>query len=358
MPKDLGSSSLSLQRPYPPSWFDRMDARVSRLAAPRMAYYLGLSVLLLLATTAVQWWAGGLALGRVNSFHAWLALQDGLILWFMGYLDRWAGQAMDRVRPVFVSSADDFDDLQYRLTTVAARPVLIASLLGGAFAFLPFYLISRQVQGGLVAPIGVSADPWTVRITLILLVMAWCCLGALIAHSIHQLQVISQVYARHVRIDLFELSPLYAFSGVTMRTSIGLLVINYLWFATSPGLLRQPISIAIAVILALLATATFFAPLLGIHGRLVAEKQRQQAEVGHRVQATVDALFQDMDTGRTERVSTQREQLTALDLHARTLERIPTWPWQPDAVRLLLTALLLPLAIFVIQLIVQRALPR
>jgi hypothetical protein len=38
------------------------------------------------------------------------------------------------------------------------------------------------------------------------------------------------------------------------------------------------------------------------------------------------------------------------------LERIPTWPWRPETLRLLITALVLPLGLWLAQFILQRLL--
>jgi hypothetical protein len=43
----------------------------------------------------------------------------------------------------------------------------------------------------------------------------------------------------------------------------------------------------------------------------------------------------------------------ALELEHVALSRIPTWPWEPETLRLLATALLLPLVLLVAQVAVQ-----
>jgi hypothetical protein len=46
--------------------------------------------------------------------------------------------------------------------------------------------------------------------------------------------------------------------------------------------------------------------------------------------------------------------LESLMLERKLLEAIPTWPWQPNTLRGLLTAFFLPLILFVGQLVIER----
>ena len=45
--------------------------------------------------------------------------------------------------------------------------------------------------------------------------------------------------------------------------------------------------------------------------------------------------------------------IASLEIEQKALSRIPTWPWQPETVRLLATALLLPLVLLLAQVILQ-----
>jgi hypothetical protein len=50
-----------------------------------------------------------------------------------------------------------------------------------------------------------------------------------------------------------------------------------------------------------------------------------------------------------------RDAMTSLEIERSALTRIPTWPWQPETLRGLITALLLPVAVLLIQFVLQRA---
>src|SRR5689334_8642267 len=62
---------------------------------------------------------------------------------------------------------------------------------------------------------------------------------------------------REVRVSLFRLGPFNAYSSLTARTTLGLVALNYAWFATDPTTMSQPISLGITVLLALVDEAFF-----------------------------------------------------------------------------------------------------
>jgi len=49
-----------------------------------------------------------------------------------------------------------------------------------------------------------------------------------------------------------------------------------------------------------------------------------------------------------------QEGIASLDLERATLNKIPTWPWEPGSIRGVVAALLLPLGIWLIQNLLTR----
>jgi hypothetical protein len=333
-----------------------LAAWVERRRIPPGLFYLGLGTILFAGEVTIQWLTGDVAVGVINTFQVWLAYEVGLLLWLMHYLDRAATRALEKLRPTLRVDEGTYQSLYYQLSTLPAQWTLLASIAGACYALLPFTIISSSVQDGIVPATQVIAQPWPLRVTVTLLILNWWCLGAFIFHTIHQLRLISRIYNEYVQLNLTNIGPLYAFSGVTARTSIALILLNYLWYASSPGLLTQPIIIVVGIVMALFAATTFILPLLGLHRRMAEEKERLLSENGQRIQDVVLELYRDMDARDLGRLSALKDALTALDLHRQRLERIPTWPWEPELFRLLLTTLLLPLAIYILQLVIQRLL--
>jgi hypothetical protein len=173
--------------------------------------------------------------------------------------------------------------------------------------------------------------------------------GTLVFHTIHQLRLISRVYASQTRLNLYRLQPLYAFSVPAGLTSAGLVLYTYAWFGTAPALLSQPIGRVLGVFFVVVAATTFAWPLLGIHRRLVAEKKRLLAESSQRFEATVAELHQRVDRGRLKAMDDLNKTLSSLEIEQAALRRVPTWPWEPGTLRGIIAAVLLPVFIWTIQ---------
>jgi hypothetical protein len=139
-------------------------------------------------------------------------------------------------------------------------------------------------------------------------------------------------------------------------TAIGIILYIYLWFATSASGTATigPVEVGLSVSFAAVASATFTLPLLGAHRRLVEEKDRRLAEASSRFEAAITELHRQLDRGRLLQMDPLNKAVATLEIEQNVLRRIPTWPWQPGAVRGLLAALFLPVAVWAIQLFLGR----
>jgi hypothetical protein len=73
-------------------------------------------------------------------------------------------------------------------------------------------------------------------------------------------------------------------------------------------------------------------------------------------QTATGALYREVDAGNWENSIRLKDALTGLENDRNLLQKIPTWPWQPETLRGLLTALLLPVVAFLIHFVLQRLL--
>jgi hypothetical protein len=180
--------------------------------------------------------------------------------------------------------------------------------------------------------------------------------GALLYHTIHQMKLINHIYSEHTSIDLFKLRPLYAFSSLAALTVVGLAIPTYGWTALVPPE-SNPLGIGISVgsvlLITALAVAAFLWPLLGIHRLLREEKGRLMDECAERLEAAIAELHRLMDSGDLEGIDRLNLAMASLVMERDALDAIPTWPWQPETPRLLITALALPLGLWIIQYVLQ-----
>ena len=360
----IGTSTF--RPPYPPSWFDRLTARVDRLPGPPWGFYAILAVGLALSISAVQWREGAYSAGTFNPGHVWIGVSLAYLLGLMHYLDRAASSAIASFRPLLsstdtasraaVQEQSTFDTLSYQLATLPPRPALLATIAGAAVASIWFAI---DVASGTIPPYlaGTAGTALSTASIMIVFIPGNGLAGLLVYHTIHQLVHVSRIYTKHARIDIYHLQPLYALSLPGAFTALGLIAFVYVLSAITPTTAAaNPVVIGLSLVFAVIAGATFALPLLGAHRRLVAEKKVSLAEVSSRFKATTVELHRQLDRGRLVQMDHLNKALASLQIEQDLLHKIPTWPWEPGAVRAVVGALLLPLAVWAIELVLARLL--
>jgi hypothetical protein len=96
-------------------------------------------------------------------------------------------------------------------------------------------------------------------------------------------------------------------------------------------------------------TSLFLAPLRGMHARLVRMKVDLQEASEDRIKALLATLHADIDAMNLARADGLQKSLTSLLQERDILARLPTWPWSTGTLRGFLSALLLPIVLFLIQ---------
>ncbi|HXF62992.1 MAG TPA: hypothetical protein VNK95_15310 [Caldilineaceae bacterium] len=346
-----GQPAAIRRRPYPPSWVNRLVAWVERLPGPPWPIYWSVALFLIALHMVINWADGIGAVSTFKPFHIVAAGGGVYYLALIHYLDRTATTVLDRFRPALELREGDYDEMRYRLTTLPAREARYTTYLGVAMGLVEMIAIAQGLfLPGLNAFISPAATAFVAAIgvfgTLMMVLFAY--------HTLHQLRVINQIFTRHTRIDLFALGPLYAFSHLTARTAVGWLLITYAWVATEPRVEGDLVALGNAVVVASLGLAAFVWPLLGIHRLLAAEKERAIAAVTYRLKLSYEGLNRRVDEGRFEETASLSEAANGLQGELAYLEKIPTWPWQPETVRGVLTAVVLPILLWLVTTLLER----
>lgn len=352
----MNQNSLSAAEPippYPPSWLDRLTTWVAHLSMPAPTCYalaalaaVGLFVL----NDALH---GQGLLYALRPFHIVVAVELIYAIALVDFLDREAARALAGIKPLLDCGPTDFDALRYRLTTIPARGALLAGLAGmsaGLVAVLVERIAAPRAFAMFILP-GISRyfiEVW--------LVLTWFVFGSLFYHTYHQLRLISRIYTDHTRIDLDQYSPLFNFSRVSALTAIGLLALPYAWYATVPGLIREPIGIVFGALFPIFAIVSFISPLVGVHHLLVEAKERALAENAQALKVARLALYQRANAREIGGASELHDMLAALRSERDALERISTWPWQHETPRSVVAVLILPLLLWLIQWVLARLL--
>jgi hypothetical protein len=277
---------------------------------------------------------------------------SGAITFFLAlihYLDQRAVAALATLRPALKSSEEEYPRLEFQLSRLPAGSTLLASLIT-----LTIILLTEMV-GAPYRPDILNAYPVSSNLFRFLYLFGWWVFGAFLYHTLHQLRWINRIYTQYTQVNLFRMKPLYAFPNLTAVTAASLTVITYGWRAIAPGAASDdPISLAVMLVILVLAGASFLWPQLGIHSLQVAEKDRLLEEANQRLEATILKLHERVDAGELDKIGELNTTLSTLEMELSALKRIPTWPWQPETVRWLITALVLPLGLWILQIVLQR----
>ncbi|MEO8285750.1 MAG: hypothetical protein ABI670_04895 [Chloroflexota bacterium] len=354
---------------YSPSWVDRVTDWVRKLPVPYWLVYLMPALLLFIITTIIKWEDGSYAaeyaagnkdgLFRIGSvyiypFHAVPELVAFYALALMQYLDDVARRALASFRPAMRVDEAQYKNLQYQLTNLPSRPTLLASMVGALFAIAMLALISLYARD-FAARLLLFTSPAATVIESGLFILLWWIWGAFVYHTFRQLRLVSHIYTTYTHTDLFNMEPLYAFSWLTARTAIGAVVATYVFILAAPGLMENILTLGIMLFNFIFAVVAFAWPLLGIHRLLESAKHKRIYAAAQRFEVLVAELHRRTDAGEFGNLAEIKEGLEALASERAVLDKVYTWPWQRETVSGLSTALLLPIILWFITRLLDKA---
>lgn len=260
-------------------------------------------------------------------------------------LDGLASHALAGVRPILRATGPEFAVMHRELTVAPARPAWIITVAAivvtiGGFIAAP---LDSGLEGYTVPALAIRTV-WESGITAIFLI--------LIYHTIRQLRLIGAINDRIVGIDLFDQAPLYALSRLTSTTAIGFIVLllpSLFLLPSTADVSYVIISVAWYSFAVLIAGAAFLLPLRGVHERLVNSKRSLQSEVGRRLSATLVQIHDGVDAQDSNATQAAHQALATLMAERELVNRVPTWPWSVSALTGFLSAVLLPIVLFLVQ---------
>lgn len=349
-----GVGAPATEAEYRAGWSDKTQALVERFAAPSWLVYLAAALVVGAVVTAIKWADGSYPVGTLFALHLLPAFTLFYGLGLMHYLDRWAVAALAAFAPALNATQFEREVLEYRLSTLPAGKALVAGIVGAAFGAVVYGSIDPT--GELANQLLVFTSPAARVVEIVVPVLMWAVLGTLIYHTVHQLRVVSDIYTRCTTVNVFHLDPLYALSRLAARTAFGILILAYAWFFVQPRSQELILSWPYTVGFSALAVFTFLWPLLGIHAILVREKQKVQFEASSRLEAAIRSLHAEADANNLAAMDGLNKLMSSLALEQAAIDRISTWPWQRETPRLVATAVLTPLIVYMGQLVLAAVL--
>jgi hypothetical protein len=353
------SSASPFVPPYPPSWVDRFTDWVERLPIPWWSFYLVVALLLEVIQATILWRDGIYATHGVQFFQFFFPINYVLAIFLMHAFDRRAITALKRFRPTLRPDALPYPRLQYELTTLPARPTIVAGLVGLAFGAISVAVGQVGLQD--YPMFGLNASPTALAFMLATFIPTLWFWFTLIYHTIHQMRTVSRIYTRQTQVDLHRLQPVYALAGLTALTALGFAIYTYPWLS-DPGI--QPGAMPTPYVMVVLLTVPFYVwpilifvwPLWGAHRILVERKEEELANVGERRDSITQQFHQRLEHKPLSGMDEFHKALATIELESAALEKIPTWPWPRGMFRNLMAAFLLPVLLWLIQYVLQKVL--
>lgn len=336
---------------YAAAWPHAVTRWLDRLPVPSPIPYLVLMVITTLLLQLRAWTRGDLPVGTFDANSCYFGFLLGAMLWTFGYLERVAGKAFDAFRPALAPTVIDPEGLRRDLAIPPARPALVATAAALVLTVVTFTVdpASSDVDG---------VPAWVFGTLFVLQVINVSLLFVLLVHLGRQMLLIRRILAHDAVVDIFRPAPLHAFSGLTARYGIALVVLT----GTSV-VIAAPVANGGSLVLdwvpyilvpALIAIAAFIVPLYGTHDRLVDEKRRLEAAADARLQALLTELNRDIDARDLGNLAPMNTALTSVLQQREIVAKLSTWPWSTATARGLATAILFPLALFLAQRLVSQ----
>jgi hypothetical protein len=264
-------------------------------------------------------------------------------------LDNQAVKAINSLKPMLITGEQELYKHKFKLSNMPSYGPLISGL-----AMLAFAIVMEQT---LPAPIRYASlknyRAFSIAFQIIDKSSA-VLFGVYIYHTIRKLLLVNTITSEHIRINLFNLKPLEAFSRLTATTSFGILFITYAWALINPELLSDPLTMGFSVAFTLLAIVIFIWPLYGAHRLIKKKKESILQDIDLQFGAAVEMFKNRIKEEDFSSIDQLNGIISSLEIQYNKVNSISTWPWSPETVRSFVTAITAPLIFMVIQFIFER----
>jgi hypothetical protein len=330
--------------PVEPGALSRFYAWCARLPWGGWWLFPLLAGVLLLWSHGILWLTGSLAVGSLDPTLTIGVVYGPYGLGVIAYLNRVAGQALETFWPATGWPAQYRPGWSQAFTTVRAGielPSLALGILVAAAAFL-------SAPESVVGSDGSSRLAYAIALAPIA-ILGYAVTFLAIAHTFRQLRLVARIHRQARAIDPFDRGPIYAFSRFTVQIGLAFLVSAYYTMVVNSAFQSgNQVGLAVLAFITALGVACFILPLWGIHSRLVGEKEALLAGVEDRVGTLAVELYRRIDSGEFDGTKVINEAIAAAGALRGRIERLPTWPWRPQLLSGFLSALLVPVAVYLL----------
>lgn len=336
--------------PYPASWVNRFTSWMRGLPTPAWVSYLALFVLFGGILGVLSRWIAGIVPTGAWTIPVYYDVYSGTIitvatLAFYHYFEVEMAEALDQSKSLTKYSSEKLEKIKYEFINMPALPYLIASIFF-ALITIPAIFFEYGFTG--------------VNLSNILVFVEWFLTAAVtfgfVLRLIRFILQIRRFYADLSDLSLYNLASIYELPNVAAQAGLVLFVLWYvnLPFTTNEFNASNPLIILTIVFISLVPLAAFGIPFGALNRRLVREKKEEINQVSLQIKAAFDKVDSDFEAGKLNNMENMEAVISNLMSKSKFLEAIPTWPWRQGTFRLTITAVLLPISVWLIQQLLDR----
>jgi hypothetical protein len=336
--------------PWKLSWVDQVQDALGRASFPWWLPLIFFPIVLIVLETVLLFQESGpealtwpIPLGLMVIY----AMFPFYVFGFLYFVDERARIAILRLRPL-LDEERKLDPLSFTLSNMPSLPTILASLAG-----FVFFLGLRSMEGITGDPVLSGTTQITRWIRLSEGAVLYPLIGVITYHTIRQLAIINRIYARHVRIDLLNQTPLYELARIPVYTALSLVIPVSLILMVLPRLPNDPVSISMLITTLTFTIVIVIAPIYRVHLVLDDEKVKRQNLNSNLTDALLARFRKEVGSNSYEGASGIRTSLEILKLERDIIHSAPTWPWPAGSMRTVAAALLFPTTIWLIQQLLQ-----
>jgi len=335
----LTSGAYQAPAPYPPGALSRFLAWIDRLPWHGWWFYPALALALLAWSQGLLWATGQLPFGTFDKFLTAGVFYGPYVFAALALINQAAERALVSFWPATGWPIEDREAWRYAFVTSPRGLTGIAIAVGVAGALATFYSATDLFADGTGRGITLAAYLPSAVLGYSLVVLA-------IAHTTRQLRLVARIHREATAIDPFDRVPLYAFSSMTARTGLAYVVTAYYAITVNGAVQASVVVVLVPAVVFVFGMLCFVLPLWGIHVRLGHEKELLLRDLDGRVSRLGLEMYRRVDAGEFDTTNAITDGLAGLQTLRERIVRLPTWPWPPQLFRGFISALLVPVVVY------------
>jgi hypothetical protein len=338
------SSPATTTAPYPPSALNRLFSAIERLPRGGWWVYPLMFVALVLYHHASLWITGSRPVGSLSLDGIPGLAYGPYTIAAAHYFTRVGGSSIAAFRPASGLTDADYALRRYELVTLPAGRLWLSLAIGAIVAMGSMLSASAAA----IAPYGgTPMVAWVVFGPAA--VFGYGMIAVIVHQTLRQLRQVERLHREATALDLFDTGPIYAFSRLTVQIGIAFVFASYYALIVNAAFQAgNAFSLAVIAGSIVMGVACFIVPLWGIHGRLTAEKTALVRGVNLRAEALQEELYRRVDASNLAGVKDVTDALGGIHATREQIGRLSTWPWPPQVLRGFISAILLPVVVFLI----------